>query len=112
MAFISQLGFKMHIDLTDVQKNMISGGIAGCLGKTITAPLSRITILFQVNNTIKSNQGIGFRDFLLASKDVYLKDGIIAFWKGNLPQLLHRFPYSAINFSVYAILKDELHKSN
>ena len=27
---------------------LASGGIAGCVAKTITAPLSRITILFQV----------------------------------------------------------------
>jgi len=29
-------------------RTMISGGIAGSLGKTLSAPLSRITILFQV----------------------------------------------------------------
>lgn len=32
---------------------LASGGIAGCVAKTITAPLSRITILFQVRPFLK-----------------------------------------------------------
>ena len=34
--------------LTNHSKILISGGVAGCVAKTVTAPLSRITILFQV----------------------------------------------------------------
>jgi solute carrier family 25 (mitochondrial phosphate transporter), member 23/24/25/41 len=29
------------------------------------------------------------------------RGGIISLWKGNLTSVLHRFPYSAINFYVY-----------
>ncbi len=74
----------------------------------MTAPLSRLTVLFQVNN-IKVG-GIGFKDLWLVSKDIYFKDGVQSFWKGNLTQIAHRFPYSAINFSVYATLKDKSNK--
>lgn len=34
--------------LTNHSKILVSGGVAGCVAKTVTAPLSRITILFQV----------------------------------------------------------------
>ena len=34
-------------------------------------------------------------------KRVIVEEGVFAFWKGNLASVLHRFPYSAINFSVY-----------
>jgi hypothetical protein len=41
--------------------------------------------------------------------DVCLKvireEGFKAFWKGNLTSILHRFPYSDINFSVYEMSK-------
>ena len=41
--------------------------------------------------------------------DVCLKvireEGFKAFWKGNLTSILHRFPYSAINFSTYEMTK-------
>ena len=33
------------------------------------------------------------------------QEGVMAFWKGNLASVLHRFPYSAINFSVYETVK-------
>jgi hypothetical protein len=29
------------------------------------------------------------------------KEGFLAFWKGNLTSVIHRFPYSAINFHCY-----------
>jgi hypothetical protein len=34
---------------------LASGGVAGCIAKTVTAPLSRLTILFQVCTWLQSN---------------------------------------------------------
>lgn len=85
--------------LNDTQKNLLCGGIAGCVGKTIIAPLNRITILLQVSD----HSGVST---LQTAIGIWKEEGLKAFWKGNLTSIIHRFPYSAINFSVYEILRD------
>lgn len=99
--------------LTTVQKNMIAGGIAGSVGKTITAPLSRITVLYQVspmlyNGDISSRRAfqINRSDSILdICKRIFKHEGPLAFWKGNLTSVIHRFPYSAINFAAFETTK-------
>lgn len=93
--------------MSDSSINMVSGGLAGCVGKTLTAPLSRLTILYQVGPALSGGHGQGVAPGnSLASlgkecRRVMVEEGFFAFWKGNLASVLHRFPYSAINFSVY-----------
>lgn len=85
------------------------------MGKTVTAPLSRITILFQVNalpielSEVKVNPKVtkktSSRSILSVMKHVVQKEGVTSLWRGNFTAILHRFPYSAINFSTYEHLK-------
>ena len=99
---------------------MIAGGCAGVVGKTVTAPLSRLTILYQltpllnkaeiegiVGGTLgpKEAEGGAFRSLWREAKHVTRTEGFLAFWKGNLTSVLHRFPYSAINFATYESAK-------
>lgn len=99
-------------ELSPVLKTVLAGGIAGCVGKTVTAPLSRLTILYQVAPFVSlatPSQGMSpslssgqFSGTLFTSVVRVLKeDGILSFWNGNLASVIHRFPYSAINFSTY-----------
>jgi solute carrier family 25 (mitochondrial phosphate transporter), member 23/24/25/41 len=100
--------------------NMIAGGLGGVVGKTCTAPLSRLTILYQLTPLLKASsmsgivhgtlgpgerQGGAFVSLLKEAKHVARTEGPLAFWKGNLTSVLHRFPYSAINFSSYQAAK-------
>lgn len=80
-------------------KTAIAGGIAGSIGKSVTAPLSRMTLLYQVNPELAK------LNLVSAYEHVYRKEGILSFWKGNLLSVMHRFPYSAINFTVYEHLR-------
>ncbi len=109
-------------------QTMLAGGIAGSVAKTVTAPLSRLTILYQVGNILSgpvaasdaksSSSGGAFmrKEFsgslLESSKRIIKEEGFRAFWKGNMTSVLHRFPYSAINFSTYEICRNYLCNDN
>jgi len=96
---------------------MAAGGMAGSLGKTITAPLSRLTILYQVSPLLAASSSSAAAASMhyptslslgAAVRRILQTEGVLAFWRGNLTSVLHRFPYSAINFASYEAAKDLL----
>jgi len=89
-------------------KQLFCGGVAGSAAKTVTAPLSRLTILFQVHPmvTTKSNAPAYADGVVSAAQKVFAREGLLGFWRGNGTSVLHRFPYSAINFYVYEGMLD------
>jgi len=107
-------------NMSENVRNMIAGGVGGVVGKTCTAPLSRLTILYQLTPLLKAadmpgivkgtltaeeRSGGAFKSLWKEAKHVAKTEGIAAFWKGNLTSVLHRFPYSAINFASYGAAK-------
>lgn len=99
-------------------KSLVAGGVAGCLSKTATAPLSRLAILYQVQGSgaLHGWSSAEPVSLLAAARRVAKQEGIIAFWKGNGAMLLHRLPYSAINFAVFdaadSALRDSIHSDS
>mmetsp|Transcript_20608 Transcript_20608/g.27152 ORF Transcript_20608/g.27152 Transcript_20608/m.27152 type:complete len:334 (+) Transcript_20608:81-1082(+) len=95
--------------IPDPYKVLFSGGVAGSVAKSVTAPLSRITILFQVNSLVKAGVPHKKPDFakglVPAFRKILEREGLTAFWKGNLTSICHRFPYSGINFVLYEKFK-------
>ena len=101
-------------DLSDMvpatTKLLACGGVAGAFSKTCTAPLARITILRQLQSTGAvpgwvpgQNQGV-----LRALAKITREEGLRALWKGNGVTVLHRLPYSAVNFYAYENIMDFL----
>jgi solute carrier family 25 phosphate transporter 23/24/25/41 len=89
-------------------KHLFSGGVAGSVAKTVTAPLSRLTILFQVHSlvTSKNNRPKYATSYRIGMQKIIERGGILSMWKGNGTSVLHRFPFSAINFYVYENMLD------
>lgn len=94
----------------DTSRSLLCGGVAGCISKTATAPLSRLTVLAQTSTLLsRSAAHSPARNLeLLSSGSVrsgllqIIKDeGFRALWKGNLCTCLHRFPYTGVNFAVF-----------
>jgi len=73
------------------------------VAKTVTAPFSRLTILFQVHSLVTTKEHRPKFATSLAGgvRKIVERGGILSMWRGNMTSVLHRFPYSAINFYVY-----------
>jgi solute carrier family 25 phosphate transporter 23/24/25/41 len=98
------------IPLPATTKLLLCGGVAGAFSKTCTAPLARLTILRQLQSTGAvpgwlpgQNQGI-----VTALGKIVREEGVRALWKGNGVTVLHRLPYSSINFYAYENIMDWL----
>ena len=73
-----------------VLTDLMIGGIAGALSRTLTAPLELNKI--QKQNHFMPNSTI---------KDVLRKEGVRYLWKGNGVNCMRVFPQYAINYTVY-----------
>jgi solute carrier family 25 phosphate transporter 23/24/25/41 len=84
----------------DVLKDMLIGGNAGIVSRTLTAPIE----LYKVQ---RQNQYLKDANF----RSVLQKEGIRYLWKGNLTNCLRVFPQYAINFAVFENVKHSVFKN-
>ncbi|WJX81947.1 hypothetical protein P8452_64767 [Trifolium repens] len=91
---------------------LLAGGVAGAFAKTCTAPLARLTILFQVQGMhfdVGHVAALSKPSLLYEAQRIVNEEGFRAFWKGNLVTIAHRLPYSAVNFYTYECYKNLLY---
>lgn len=79
----------------------IAGGLAGCVAKTLIAPLDRVKILFQTGNPVYKQFSGRRLAFLNASKHILSSEGLIGLFRGHSATLLRVYPYAAIKFVAY-----------
>ncbi|VVB16493.1 unnamed protein product [Arabis nemorensis] len=91
--------------------HLIAGGISGAFSKTCTAPLSRLTILFQLQGMQSDAAVLSRLSLWREASRIINEEGFRAFWKGNLVTVAHRLPYSAVNFYAYEEYKNFLHSN-
>jgi hypothetical protein len=90
----------------EVAKQLFCGGLVGSLAKTVTAPFSRLTILFQAHSmvTTRSNRPKFSMSLSCGISKTIERGGLKSLWRGNMMSDLHWFPYLANNFFVYETL--------
>ena len=94
----------------------VAGAAAGTLAKTAVAPIERIKLLMQLQKSIQPSptttkdattpNGTKLRSSTInisgsawnVGKTVYKEEGVIAFWRGNTPNVLRQAGASALNF--------------
>lgn len=88
-------------------RNIMAGGVAGMVAKTVVAPLERIKILYQV-----SAEKFMLRQVPVVAKHIIQREGFTALWRGNTATMLRVFPYSGIQFMVFDRCKTYLLKEH
>jgi len=88
-------------DLKNFTIDFLMGGVSAAVAKTAAAPIERVKLLIQnQDEMIKSGRltepykGIGE-----CFSRVMREEGFLAFWRGNLANVLRYFPTQALNFA-------------
>jgi len=84
-----------------VWRTGVAGGLAGCAGKTVVAPLDRVKILFQASSPQFAKYTGSWFGVATAMKDIYGQDGSRGLFRGHSATLLRIFPYAGIKFLAY-----------
>jgi len=86
----------------DFLLNFLAGGTSGAVAKTCTAPIERVKLLIQTqdaNPKIISGEIPRYTGIVNCFTRVSAEQGIKAFWRGNLTNIIRYFPTQAFNFA-------------
>jgi solute carrier family 25 (adenine nucleotide translocator) protein 4/5/6/31 len=87
---------------TEFIVNFLAGGVSGAVAKTATAPIERVKLLIQTqdaNPKIISGEVARYTGIIDCFTRVSAEQGIKAFWRGNLTNIIRYFPTQAFNFA-------------
>ncbi|RMZ85519.1 hypothetical protein DV737_g664, partial [Chaetothyriales sp. CBS 132003] len=84
-----------------IVKTGVAGGLAGCVAKTVVAPLDRVKILFQASNPQFAKYSGHPLGVVRAIRDIGQSDGLRGLFRGHSATLLRVFPYAGIKFLAY-----------
>jgi len=87
---------------SDFLINFLAGGVSGAVAKTATAPIERVKLLIQTqdaNPKIISGEVPRYTGIVDCFSRVASEQGVSAFWRGNLTNIIRYFPTQAFNFA-------------
>lgn len=92
-----------------------AGGISGAVAKTGTAPIERVKLIMQTqdsNPLIRDGTVKRYTGIMNCFSRVYQEQGLKAFWRGNLTNVIRYFPTQAFNFAFKDTIKGLFPKYN
>jgi len=84
------------------------GGVSGAIAKTLTAPIERVKLIIQTqdaNPRIRSGEVPKYTGIVNCFSRVYNEQGLKAFWRGNMTNIIRYFPTQAFNFAFKDAIK-------
>lgn len=80
----------------EVLSRLITGGIAGIVGKSAIAPLERIKMIFQV-----TSQTYSWSSAYQKMKDIIKEGGLKSLWKGHSTTVLRVGPFAGLSYMIH-----------
>jgi solute carrier family 25 (adenine nucleotide translocator) protein 4/5/6/31 len=85
----------------------VAGACAGAFAKTAVAPIERVKLLMQLQGSLEAKEYHGKGAWSVA-RTVYKEQGVLAFWRGNTPNVLMQAGSASLNFMLMDWFKAEL----
>lgn len=91
-----------------------AGAVAGAVSKSVTSPLSRLTILLQTEGVVATAatassarlpQG---KAAWATARTIFASDGVRGFFRGNGTDIVRSMPYSAVTYLTFETYKQAL----
>jgi solute carrier family 25 (adenine nucleotide translocator) protein 4/5/6/31 len=81
-------------------KDFAAGGISAAIAKTSVAPIERVKLLLQVQHVSKQiTEAQRYKGMVDCFVRIPKEQGFLAFWRGNLANVIRYFPTQALNFA-------------
>jgi solute carrier family 25 (adenine nucleotide translocator) protein 4/5/6/31 len=86
--------------VTNFLKDFAAGGVAAGISKTAVAPIERVKLLLQVQHASKQiTKDKQYKGIVDAFVRIPKEQGVLAYWRGNLANVIRYFPTQALNFA-------------
>jgi solute carrier family 25 phosphate transporter 23/24/25/41 len=82
-------------------KDLVAGGTAGAVSRTVVSPLERMKILFQVQTPSNTH----FHGLFGTLRRIWAEEGWVGYFRGNGTNIIRIVPYSAVQFASYETYK-------
>mmetsp|Transcript_3340 Transcript_3340/g.4842 ORF Transcript_3340/g.4842 Transcript_3340/m.4842 type:complete len:437 (+) Transcript_3340:182-1492(+) len=86
-------------------RQMVAGGGAGAISRTLTAPMERVKVLLQVQIVSKVPVEQQYKGIIDCLVRIPKEQGITGYWRGNGVNVLRMIPNSAIKFTTFDYYK-------
>lgn len=93
-------------DAMSFAKDFLAGGISAAISKTAVAPIERVKLILQVQAANKQIvAGKEYKGIIDCFVRIPKEQGALAFWRGNLANVIRYFPTQALNFAFKDVYK-------
>lgn len=82
-------------------ENFMLSGVAAAVSKTAAAPIERIKLLVQNQGEMLKQGSLTepYKGVIECATRTFKNEGILAFWRGNMANVIRYFPTQALNFA-------------